>query len=885
MAVGEAALRLAGDMEWQQSHNPGSMGSHEPIADPLQALAQHVKSLAIGPTLQFGTVVDCVPYARCYRVLPENGKPIIDCHWGLRGSCTPIGVADGDTLQPGTHVFYIRHHTTGPGTIVCVVPNFMSDPKQSRSDQVNLASRCGIRVEPAHQAGFKLSGEKNHGGIEDRSNRTPTDSVEIGEFVRISETGSAITLDAYMAQFRMDAYTGLWLFYWDQLCRLAGHNFQRWTAGSVLESYDDESEHLWYHGVATYFWEALGQLEAPGTMLKERGGKVIQKDEPHYTREEPDPDNLQEFHRRRHYLGYLGQGDKLLIVSPPGGGGKQTYSDMLNLPGMAERNIGLDGFIFDRSAAGVVIAKRPVIPSPKRVKLPIDKEGDTKEDYKASGQFGEGSEHKVQIEPDVQGGQAGNVRALGVMDLHAYLFNWKGGHPFHYHEKDYHYPEESEVGWIDTNQEVPSFSQLSSQQYLDPPGTADVKIDHRYNTQKVFKNLSYINLLPDGGVVIGCGFGSEVRMVGGNIHLQAAGDITFEAGRNVVGWGGRDVIMRANKSCDISANQNDVRIKAEHNIQMLAANDEGPYGILLESLGTGPQFNQEQGHDANHSGIVLRAPKGQVVNWARDIYLRTGGGDVEEGIITLDAAKGSQDITMQARYFENYAAEGYLDFFGVEGNVTAANAWFPQGCGVNGPMCLTEGTISSGPSVIRGWFLASEGHIATEEAESAGFFVAPLEGEGLDSVNEAIDDCATFVTDTLLESGEQVWAGLYEDFWYAENNAGNDDIIENTNFAYRKQQDYRTESWELYEARWAQMSRLGGGNADTWKENPVKWMGQDTYPYPGKEKFEDASYYQLDTELFSHSTGRSADRGSAYESPKYKEPQSQTLNDTYPIVG
>ena len=879
-------MRLAGDMELQRSHMPGLMGSHEPVADPLQALAQHVKSLSIGCTVHFGIVVDCVPYARSYRVLPENGKPIIDCHMGLRGSCTPIGVADGDTLQPGTAVFYIRHQTTGPGTIIAVVPNFMEDPRQSRSDQVSLASRCGIRVDPAHQAGFKLSGEKYHGGIEDRSNRTPTDSTEIGEFVRVSETGSMFSLDPYMAQVRMDAYTGLWMFYWDQLTRLAGHNFQRWTAGSVLESYDDESEHLWYHGVGTYLWECLGQLQGPAAMLKERDAKTVQKDEPHYTREEPDPDNLQEFHRRRHYLGYLGQGDKLWVTAPPVQGDKQRYEDETKVVGLYEHNVGLDGFVFDRSATGIVIAKRPVIPVAKRVKLPIDKNGDNKDNYKAAGQFGSGTDHKVQIEPTIQGGQPGNIRAAGVQDLHAYLFNWKGAHAFHYHENDYYYPEEEEVEWIDTNQEVPSFSQLGSQQYLDPPTPTSVKIDHRYGAQEVFRNLSYLSLLPDGGVVLGCGFGSEIRMIGGNIHLQAAGDITFEAGRNVVGWGGRDVILRAKRSADITANENDVRIKAEHNVQILSANDEGPYGILLEAKGKGPQFNAKQGHEAQHAAIVLRAPKSPAVVWANDIYLRTGGGDVEEGIITLDAARGKQDIFLQGRYIERYADQGYLDFFGVEGNVTAANAWFQQGCGVNGPMCLTEGQIASGPSVIRGWYLASEGHIATEEAESAGFFVAPLDGDALESVNGAIDNCVSFVTGTLPEAGDEVWESVFNEFWYADNAPGNDTIIEDTRFAYRKQEDYKTQQWELYESRWAQMARTAGNAPSTWKENPVAWQGQDTYPYPGKEKFQEAKYYQLDNNLFQAARQLSDSRASGkYENPQYAEPQPQTLNDTYPVTG
>lgn len=879
-------MRLAGDVEWLVGHFSGITGTHEATADPLQTLAQHQRSTSIGSVPQFGMIADSVPYAGCYRVLPESGRPLIDCFLLSRGGATPIGVADADTLQPNTPVMYLRHQTAPFGVILGVVPNFMSDAREGRSDQINHASRCGIRVDAAHQAPFKLGGPKVHGGVEDRSSRAPTDSTHMGEFTKVTETGLLLALDSYMATMRVDAMTGLWLFYWDQLCRLGGYNFQRWTAGSVLEAYDDESEHFWYHGVAPYLWEAMGRLQGPGALFKERGAQEVQKDTPEYTRQEPDPDDVQEFHRFREYRGYIGQGSKVQIAGVPPSTEKLLYSEEVQFPGLLEEIRTLSGHHYTRVAGGWSAAKRPMIPLAKRMKLVQDTTGDNPDNYRAAGQHGSGVAHKVQKEPEIQDGHSPNVRAAGVMDLHAYVYNWESPHPFHYHEQDYFYPEESELEWITTNQAIPSYSQLASQPYLDEPESVELKIDHRYGSQKFFKNYSYFTLLDDGGALMGDGAGSEIRMVGGNIHIQCPGTIFMEAGVSIQGWAGRDIVQRAKGSVDISATTKDVRIKAEHNVEILSANDGGPWGTLIECRGQGPASNAQQGEDTNHAGVLLRAPHAQVVGWGREIYLRTGGGDVEEGIITLDASKGKEDIITNSNFFERFASGGCIDFFGNEGSIPAANSWFSQGCGVTGPMCLTEGQIVSGAHVIDGYYLAVGGHIATEEAGNGSIFVAPLTGDGLAAATAAVQQCNEFVKQTMPNIGNTIYNAVFSTGWYNYPMPGNDQVIEESQFSFRREDQYKTDSWFLFESRWAQMARQGGGSTETWTEKPVSYMGQETWPFPGKSKFTSGdAYKQLDTLLYDLAKQTSNDRGSLYESPKYGTPTGKSLNGNYPIIG
>ena len=55
------------------------------------------------------------------------------------------------------------------------------------------------------------------------------------------------------------------------------------------------------------------------------------------------------------------------------------------------------------------------------------------------------------------------------------------------------------------------------------------------------------------------GFGSAIKMTAGKIRLECAGDIELAPGRSLIGIGSQ-IILKAKKSVDISASDNDIRI-------------------------------------------------------------------------------------------------------------------------------------------------------------------------------------------------------------------------------------------------------------------------------------------------------------------------------------
>ena len=204
--------------------------------------------------------------------------------------------------------------------------------------------------------------------------------------------------------------------------------------------------------------------------------------------------------------------------------------------------------------------------------------------------------------------------------------------------------------------------------YLSEPVPRKIKVDHRYGMQNFYETESFFSLLEDGSVVIGDGYGAEIRMSGGCVTISAPGDVWLKSGRHTQAWAGGDVIQRANGNVDISTTEKSVRIKAEKDVMVLAGNSGNKGGVLIESRAASTQYNFEQaGDDVQFGGVVLRAPKSNVVALSHQIYLRSGGGNsnIQPGNITIDAGRGEADLVTKSNRISHYVGEsgGISHFF------------------------------------------------------------------------------------------------------------------------------------------------------------------------------------------------------------------------------
>lgn len=900
----------------------GAFAQTRPYADPQQQTVATLLSFGSTARVVEGVIMDSTTVAHCYKVHVEKGRAPVLAYHGTQTSLTISGARQLNTFTPGTRVMLVLHNDNSVGTIICAIPFRGTAANRSLADQIHLASRT--RVDEMEKRPLKMVGSSN---IPDYMSGRPFDSLGSGEAGWITSTGLRLTIDDFMVQLASSEMCGVTAFYHDMLLRLAGYNLQQWAAGMEHEHIDDEGECDDTRHYAPFPWEAYGLFQ-PGDPRVTLTPEITQLSQPYYAAWEPKSDRQQPFARDKHYHGYLGQGGRTLLIAPPpsppevwqykpgtegqaitaytsgssGGGKKPADPSYQEKPpiGLHQDNVAMDGRRFMSSAKGIVISKRMLIPDATRRKRPNSDDGDNATNYKASSKFGGGPDHKItgdikttnEKHPTLQ-------RAAAVLDLHAYLFNYSGLHPFHYHEKDYRTWEEQDLEHAKHDQIVPSFLELGSSMYLSPPAKKMVKIDHRYGAQEFYETESFISLLEDGGIVIADGAGAEMRMAGGSLTFSAPGDVWFKPGRNLMAWTGRDSIFRSKGSIDFSTTEKTIRFKAEKDV-MITSGNGGVGGVLIESRATSPDYEFDGiGDDVQLGGVVLRAKNAEVVALAPAIYLRTVGDEKTPAQdITIDCDRGKRNIVVNAHSQMHYAQGGIYHFFGPENEIEAANMFskdFNTLCahtGVGGPI----GVI--GHVINQGWVLTAEGHIATELAEQFSYFVAPLEGRALAEVKDYLGQIDNVIHQQLPKIGDAYYDYNPEQLWYADKRPGNEAIINKIEFSFRTSEQYRiANDFVVFEDRWQQLARIGEQSLQNWEEKPVKTrVDPENYPFPGKDKFKEEVYLEQDLDLYIYEEGgfRSRKRATShdplvtepkYEDPKYLPPTKKKLNGNYPIIG
>lgn len=844
----------------------------DPAADPYRSLFALQQSLSRSSGINSGVVVDYVPGINAYRIQPDSGGPLLLCTRAGTGSPLPIGAADTSLLLPRTPVIYTTLPDQTWGTILNALPMMVTDLQNWRQDYVVAGSRVGLAADAAHQSPFMLGPSKSGAGLRNWGARTPVDNIGMDTLNWQTETGLNIHLDPYMIQMRVDEVTGIWAFYWDQLLRVAGYNLQQWAAGYEQELLDDEGELSQYTGWCAYLWEHLGLMSGPMDAFKTLSDEEVQLKSPHLHYREPKFPNAQPFHRTIDLRGYIGQGWKVQQRAP-GSYDFLQYEESPDLTGLAEFQIMLDGHVTARSARGMSFWLRPIIPAVHRMRAPNDPTGDTPENYKPSGKFGKGKEHKVQSAPPTAGPDPVQVSAVNLVDLHAHTFNWKGCFPLHYHEKDFDYPEESSSR-AGKNQANREFVALKKSQYLPDPPAVSVRVDDRQTVQ-IYQVTAGWEVFDNGSFAWRSGCGCEIRAAGGTLRISAPGDIHLDAGRHLVGWAGSDINFRARDSIDAVATRRDIRLKSEQNTQIIAANGGENYGLMLECRSKGVDYDFEKpGEKSRPVGIILRSMKSPIALVGKDIVNRA-----VDGNILIDANRAKGDVQVHARGLQHFITGSIVDYFGTEGQYNAVNIW-SEAIAVIGTTTHVYGSLSTKGAVsVKGGVYVVEGHINTDAGNEK---VVNLVGQNRERVLEFITSRDKIEHDARTE-GTKRYETLIKERWYAEKRICSPKLLEIGTASLRTVEDYGTDGFKIYESHWANMARLGGGTPGTWEEKAVLFKDSEkTYPYPGKEKFEEPVYYTVDPMLVE--SGRAKDRGELYESPPPPIVKPTSLN-SYPIVG
>ena len=920
---------------------PGFAAQIQSVSDPYGKSVAYDTGHQDPGRFYYGMIVDVFATANAYRVQLEKGQIPVIATAGCQTSHGFIGPSAVNTYLPGTRVLVFMHSISQHGRIIAAMPDVTTNKAGAWRTYITQASRR--RVDDCHVRHIK---QKNNNQIYDWNAWRPYDATAGGDWGATTTTGLAITLDDFLAQVSVNEFCGLFAFYHDSLLRIAGQSLQTWTGGHERDAYVDQAEYNDYQGYTPYPWEALGVFLPGKEVIKSYEPETFNcpTGRPYYGHWESKNTYQQPFHRTQVFYGYLGQGGRRTLQAPPktppemwtyksGPAGEEekifytdtdttdgqavqcnkgddkdnTAMNMQPAIGLHEDNVAQDGRRFIASAKGIVLAKRMLLPMPTRLRRPEDIDGDDAEKaYKAAGYTGSGPDHKItgDLKTDEQFGHL--QRASAVLDLHGYLFNYAGLHPFHWHEKDYKVWQQSELKYAQYNQLVPSFTSLRGKMYLPQPVPIELDIDHKYKKQKFYQSEAFVSLLEDGGIVLGDGYGSEIRMVGGSITISAPGDVWLKSGKSVQLWSGADCIVRAVEDVDVSSTEKSVRIKAEQNLMMLGGNDssEKSGGVLIESRATSPQYNFENpGDDVKFGGVVLRAPKSEVVALANNIYMRTGGGGSQTpaGTIMLDAGRGESSLVTKSSNMYNFVGQAgrIYHFFrdSTEGSVRQANLFSSDATLLSGPIGCDKDIIIGGYALVKKSVLVTDpgGHIFTGAAAKGNIYVAPCDGDCRSKAEPAIDEIRTMVEKQLPKAGDDIENSLLKQLWYANGRPGNTNTMDRMEFSFRTDDQYQISDFLLMEDRWQQLARLVNDIPKKWTERGVKTQtaAGKTWPFPGNKWLTAEGFGQVDMKIVTRSGEglRDTDRGNqgtlseAYSDPKFGDIKKKPINGNYPIIG
>ena len=862
--------------------HPSALRQIQLPADPFNSAITQQLQLGAQGVFRSGRVISSLPYVNWYRVQLNDGDADFPCcKLSLYGSASPIGVRDTGVIPPHSAVYIYKPPGHAYGFITGLIPELTEDGNLVCPDWVCQGGNTGFQREGYYAEMLSLLAQE--GGILDFSANGPLDATCL-DWGWMAETGLGVHIDPFMAYLRVNEQCGLYLFYHDQAARLAGAQLELRSLGHEEQMGEDEGEGQVFRGEGPYPWETLGSFDPKGIVSKEIPAVDVQFNQA-LAALEPSKTDQQPFYRYREYGGYLGQGHMREVAVPPPNEPFYTYQQTGSPAlGVFREQVGLDGSYGLQSAKQIVIAKRALIPVPKRKRLATDPKGDNPDNYKAAGFYGSGPEHKV-TDVVAEGDNPHVLAAAAIRDVHAYLFNWKGLHPFHYHGEDYEMPEQDDLAPLLKLTSPLGFSDLQTQMFLPAPVPKKVIVDHRYGETAYYETASGISLLEDGGVVIADGYGGEIRMTGGSIFISCPGDVFLQPGRNVVQMAGHDVILRARNSIDLTTTEKDVRIKAENNLQMLGgAGGEG--GVLIESKANSPlqDYVNKVGEDVQSSGVVLKAAHSEVVAWGQEVYLRTGSsdGNAGSGPITLDADRGRQAIRTVSSRFDRYIENTANDTFGIE-QPAGVNQFSAYANSLTSRLYVNGGVeVARNGMIVNGQISIVGGSVASEVAGTG--HVGQLQPQGVASIYDSLDRLAE-ASQNLKDAQLEVFNTSIQTRFYAEGRVGNSDVQKSLAFSLRTVDQYHTSYFQLPESSWQQLA-AAAGSGTVWRERAVTVGNQDLLPYPGREPWkENSTLLRFAHTLFDAENGIDKPRSdAAYSDPKLGSLEPVIPNEHYLVI-
>lgn len=764
-----------------------------------------------------GTITRATPGTYDYIVsIPE--RPRLVCRQIDSALAKPLGVSGINVLLENTPVLvWVPSADANYGFILGAVPSIVQGKQQIEKIRTSPLLTHWLNPESGSSLWSEAAYSKPQGDSENRdkliANNQRLGDVLPGDWGKENLYGVLMGIFGMIATMRASDRAKIEVHVLDDLVRILDRQYQHLSSLGESHIYNDG-------GLVTFEFAGSGHdREVAGIDdYTEDGIFEEQKRDDEYLKADYKLGEDRQTIKRRCqvFVGALADLFQLFIARPEDG--IETYDSQSLLQGLFHAQLDSSGSLSVTAANGVKLRRADRIPVPKKIKEPWDPSGARPEDD----DFELGEKKPFEYDTEHPFG-----RNLQLRDGDEWLLA-QAYRMFDKLEGDWFTPQKADMDV--PNDEYDTIGQ-ASEHYEEYDGReAGVFVE------------------PDGSVVIRDAWGSELYMRGGNVVISCPGDVMQQSGGSVVQLGGRDVIVKARKSVDITATDNDVRVKAQKNLHQYTK--EG--GILLEteSTSSGHGFSGGgQGEDVGSHGITLKAKDSRVFLWGKITHLAS----VTRTFIESIGDSLGQIIMSAGRIFQ------------TADNINLA------GGGGNSALDLGGSAQLSGNSV------------AVQSLGSVGIFrndrvLVPLQWAEIDTVpaQSAIDQ-ATQRYDTYVSNDG--WLGQY-------NESGREPI----EFTFRTDQQYGTNTatetdpdasdFRVYQTPWQFLASKGydliSGSTGQWQEVEVN----DTYPWPGKDNYSGNVYIVLD-DYVNVQNGTAKQRSALTNEPGGFEKKS--LND-YPIM-
>ena len=709
-----------------------------------------------------------------------NNQLLLPCVYLIKclGFKSGFGTSESVLLPEGTSVLVYKL-SNSYGIILGALPfylpaNYLNNPGWS-----TMVSQSEGGVSSETDAAYKDIDRVT-------CNLRPEDVVP-GNYVLANEQQVTMALLNLMLLFKATERAKLEMFVLDDFVRLTSGQFQHssaaWTQ-HILSDYGYNTEEVTGSHHQCEMW-GLSKYEQPFTENDTFNAKLNEN-----TRLKLIKDDLLQRNRYQKYTGHLGGLFSLFIANPDPTIPITTYKEKQIDQGLLQTHIDGSGRFTVRSAGGICFQRTDKISIPKKLKEPWDPAGQKIEDK-------DPFEEKKAFEWDQTYPYA---RHLQMRDALAW-YTKSSYQRFLELNEDWYLPDENKLKSLDED-----YDKIGDKKYGN----------EKFKDQENKKSM--LSMEMDGSIIIRDAWGSEIVMKGGNIILSCPGNIEVRPGKSIVALGGHDVVIKGRKSVDITATENDIRVKAEKNLHFYSADG----GILVESNSPerGQQFDDKTGEQIVSSGIVLKAKKARVFIWADIIHL---------GFISslfLEAYKSTKGAIFLLADKINAIATNQLNLFTTKAGLMINKA----DSIIYGTSAYVFGDKNSG--VFKGTkFLAPMQEF-------------PIEQNPYNQIQNQIGMIYT-----------QIWDdGKNDEILGPYNIEGREPI----KFKFRDDKEYGTikatevykggDKFVVYETAWSFLKKNKNkfieGTLVKWKEKPVN----ETWPWPGKAAYANSCLVDLTNE-------------------------------------